>query len=356
MARGNFDLTIASDKKRSDEVGILSDSMKNMITSLSSLLRKMSALSEELLRASEQLSAGAGQSAQVTKEVSASISGITKDTDAQTREVNEINNSVRDMTAGLENVASISLAISEKSLRTSELAETGSKSLGETILQIDDISKTTLQTAEAIRNLGEKSKKISEIVTLINAISDQTNLLALNAAIEAARAGDAGRGFAVVAEEVRKLAEQSRQATEKISSEIMEIQSDTENAVMLMNIGVTASEKGVEAVTGNGEMFKKIMADISGLNEEIQQISAVTHELSASSKSIRNSVDELGDISAKTSKAAAYIAEGAKEQAADVNKIAMSSAQLLNIVEAMQEQVKHFRVAEEFETYRLAVK
>jgi methyl-accepting chemotaxis protein len=356
MARGNFNIEIDGDGKRGDEIGVLSGSMKNMIANLSSLLRQMNASSEELLRASEQLSSNAGQSALVTEEVSSSVNGITKETEAQTRAVNDINDAIRDMTSGLENVASISLAISEKSLRTFELAENGSQSLGKTILEINDISNTTRQTAEAIRNLGEKSKKINEIVTLINAISDQTNLLALNAAIEAARAGDAGRGFAVVAEEVRKLAEQSRQATEKISSEIKEIQNDTENTVRMMNIGVTASQKGVESVTGNGEMFTKIMADISSLNEDIQQISTVAHELSASSQSIQNSVDELGGISDKTSKAAMYIARAAREQSSDVNKIALSSAELLNIAEAMQEQVSHFNVAEKSKAAGLAVK
>ncbi|MDR3354743.1 MAG: methyl-accepting chemotaxis protein [Synergistaceae bacterium] len=353
IARGNFDLAIGGSENGGDEIGVLSNSMRNMITNLSSLLRQMNISAEELLKSSEQLSANAGQSARVTEEVSASVDGITKDTKAQTRAVSDMTNAIRDMTAGLDNVASISSAISEKSLRTSELAENGSKSLGETIRQIDDISKTTRQTAEAIRSLGEKSKKINEIVTLINAISNQTNLLALNAAIEAARAGDAGRGFAVVAEEVRKLAEQSRQATEKISAEIKEIQNDTENTVKLMNAGVTESERGVKAVTSNGEMFEKIIADITILNGEIQQISSVTNQLSASSKSIQSSVDELGDISVKTSRAAMYIAAAAKEQSTDMNKIAVSSVNLLNIAETMQDQVKHFNISEESETPRL---
>ena len=350
MAHGNFNLMIAGDADSCDEIGVLGNSMKNMITSLSSLLRQMSVSAEKLLGASEQLSANAGQSARVTEEVSVSVNGITKDAKTQTRAVSDMTNAIKSMAEGLENVASISLAISEKSVRTSKLAESGSKSLGETIRQIDDVSKTTKRTAEAIRSLGEKSKKINEIVTLINAISDQTNLLALNAAIEAARAGDAGRGFAVVAEEVRKLAEQSRRATERISVEIKEIQNDTENTVKLMNAGVTESEEGVKAVTSNGEMFEKIMVDITDLNGEIQQISAVTNELSASSKNIQNSVNELGDISTKTSMAAMYIASAAKEQSADMNKIALSSVNLLNIAETMQEQVKHFNISEESET------
>ncbi|MDR2175526.1 MAG: methyl-accepting chemotaxis protein [Synergistaceae bacterium] len=352
MARGNFDLTIDGSVNGRDEIGVLHDSMKHMIASLSSLLRGMNASAEELLHSSEQLSVNAGQSAKVTEEISASVDGITRDAKNQTHAVSDITGAIRDMAAGLENVASINLAISEQSLRTSELAGNGSKSLEETIRQIGVISKTTRQTAEAIRNLGEKSKKISEIVTLINAISDQTNLLALNAAIEAARAGEAGRGFAVVAEEVRKLAEQSRQATKKISDEIKEIQNDTENAVKLMDAGVTESEKGVRAVTGNGEMFEKIIADITSLNEEIQRISAVASTLSESSRSIQHSAGELGDISVKTSEAAMYIATAAREQSADMNQVAMSSVDLLNIAETMQEQVKRFSVPEKTQAPR----
>jgi methyl-accepting chemotaxis protein len=353
MARGNLYLTVGSEGNGSDEIGVLSDSMRNMIASLSSLLRQINASSRELLAAGEQLSFNADQSARVTEEVSTSVSGITKDTETQTHVVTDMTDAIKSMTVGIESVASISSAVSERSSRTSELAENGSKSLSETIRQIDDISKTTRQTAEAIKNLGEKSKKINEIVTLIKAISDQTNLLALNAAIEAARAGDAGRGFAVVAEEVRKLAEQSRKATEKISSEIKEIQSDTENTVKLMNVGVSESEKGVEAVASNGKMFGKIIADITDLNGEIQHISAAAQELSASSKSIQRSVDELGDISTKTARAAMYISAAAREQSSDMNKIALSSVNLLNIAETIQEHVKHFRISEESETPRL---
>ena len=100
-------------------------------------------------------------------------------------------------------------------------------------------------------------------------------------------------------------------------------------------------------------MFEKIMVDITDLNGEIQQISAVTNELSASSKNIQNSVNELDDISTKTSMAAMYIASAAREQSADMNKIALSSVNLLNIAETMQEQVKHFNISEESETPRL---
>ncbi len=81
-----------------------------------------------------------------------------------------------------------------------------------------EINEVVGALAADIRDLGQQSEEIGQIVTLITGIADQTNLLALNAAIEAARAGEQGRGFAVVAEEVRKLAEQSARAAGKLPS------------------------------------------------------------------------------------------------------------------------------------------
>jgi methyl-accepting chemotaxis protein len=345
MANGNLGISIGDDGGK-DEIAVLGKSMKNMVRELSMLLGHIDSSAEDLLGASEVLSSNAGQSVKVTEEVAMSVGGITKDSESQLNAVNEITEAIRDMSGGLENVAAISTQMSAKSSETSVLAESGSKSLAEAMSQMGDISRTTREIADAIRNLGSKSKKINEIIVLIKGISDQTNLLALNAAIEAARAGDAGRGFAVVAEEVRKLAEQSRQATGKISSQIDEIQNDTDDAVKMMNVGIAESDKGVEAVAKNGEMFGQIIADIEDLNREIGEITSVTYELSKSSKAIQNSVDELGEISTKTSKAALYIAAAAKAQTSDITEIAHSSKELLSIAENMRQQVKRFCVSD----------
>ncbi|MDR1514390.1 MAG: methyl-accepting chemotaxis protein [Synergistaceae bacterium] len=344
MASGNLSMSLAEDGTRGDEIGVLQVSMKNMVYNLSLLLMQIDASAVKLLEASESLSANADQSVKVTEEVASSVKSITGDVNAQVSAVNSMTDAIRGISTGIENVTSISSAISLKSSETTALAETGSKSLEDAIKQMGDISNTTRRTAQAIKNLGEKSKKINEIVTLINDISEQTNMLALNAAIEAARAGDAGRGFAVVAEEVRKLAEQSRQAAGKISSEISEIQRDTDETVKLMSVGVAESEKGEAAVAQNGEMFKKIITDITDLNDEIQHITSVMNELSESRRVIERSVDELGDISSKTSTAAMSISTAAREQSADMHKIAGSSSNLLSIVETLQEQVSKFNI------------
>ena len=125
------------------------------------------------------------------------------------------------------------------SAATADAAQKGEALMNEAMAKMAGIEQSVLHSAEVVEKLGESSKQIGEIVDTISGIADQTNLLALNAAIEAARAGETGRGFAVVAEEVRKLAEQSREASEQIKERIAGVQRDTAEAVAAMQSGTS---------------------------------------------------------------------------------------------------------------------
>ncbi|PKL16090.1 MAG: hypothetical protein CVV49_18025, partial [Spirochaetae bacterium HGW-Spirochaetae-5] len=138
---------------------------------------------------------------------------------------------------------------------------------------------------KAVLSIGEinnSSKKISEIITMINDISFQTNLLALNAAVEAARAGDQGRGFAVVAGEVRNLAQRSAGAAKEIGT--------------LIKDSISKIDEGTELVNKSGDALKDIIMSAKQVKDIISEIAASSDEQSRGIEQITISVTEMDNM------------------------------------------------------------
>ena len=327
-----------------DEFAHIAHQFNTMVESMQKMIRKIKATATDVAGSSEELTANANQSAQVTQNVAQSITEVAEAAEKQMSIVTKSSETIDDFQRGLEEVITNQRHAREQTQATAQKATEGNSFVQSTVEQMNSIAQTVQQTGEIVGKLGERSKEIGNIVEIISNISGQTNLLALNAAIEAARAGEHGRGFAVVAEEVRKLAEESQNASQKISELIQSIQEETNQAVVSMEEGRREAEKGKENVTATGESFSEILTMIGDVKKASLAVSERVLQLRENMGSIVDGMGEV-DTSAKgIGSESQNVSAATEEQAAGMEEIASSSRSLANMANDLQTETDKFKV------------
>ena len=225
----------------------------------------------------------------------------------QRQYIDSLATAMEEMTAAIREVAHNANETSTQTRQTSEEASHGANRVQRTISSINVLTDEISQASSAVEHLTSRANKISEVVTVINAISGQTNLLALNAAIEAARAGEQGRGFAVVADEVRTLAGRTQQATVEIQKMIEELQAGTEALNDIMEKTVVQAADSRELITAVGSDIDRIATHSESIFEmsahiatSAEQQRAVAGEVAQSIDEVRNQSVNIEDNSANT--------------------------------------------------------
>ena len=327
-----------------DEFAHIAHQFNTMVESMQKMIRKIKATATDVAGSSEELTANANQSAQVTQNVAQSITEVAEAAEKQMSIVTKSSATIDDFQHGLEEVITNQRHAREQTQATAQKATEGNAFVQSTVEQMNSIAQTVQQTGEIVGKLGERSKEIGNIVEIISNISGQTNLLALNAAIEAARAGEHGRGFAVVAEEVRKLAEESQNASQKISDLIQSIQEETSQAVASMEEGRREAEKGKENVTATGESFSEILSMIGDVKKASLAVSERVLQLREDMNTIVDGMGEV-DTSAKgIGSESQNVSAATEEQAAGMEEIASSSRSLANMANDLQTETDKFKV------------
>ncbi len=168
--------------------------------------------------------------------------------------------------------------VSDTANKTVQVSEGGKAAVTKTIQGMTRVKEQTESVAASIVRLSEQSQAIGDIVAAVGDLAEQSNLLAVNAAIEAAKAGEHGKGFGVVAQEIRSLAEQSKQSTVQVRSMLSEVQKSINQAVMAIEQGTRAVESGVEVSAQAGESIQRLAEGIAESSQAATQIAASSQQ------------------------------------------------------------------------------
>lgn len=215
-----------------------------------------------------------------------------------TEETNEKNRMIRETTTGAH-----------------EAVEHGTEAMEKLAEQVGRAIQSGESMKTSAANLQERSVEVRKITDMILNISSQTNLLALNASIEAARAGDAGKGFAVVAEEIRQLVEQTKSATEQITSILDELAVDADDVVSKVEESVEISNSEHELADNASARFGEIRDSVEDLNTRTGELSELMEKLLDANRQIVDSVSTLSASSEEITASTQVVSEQSEDNA-----------------------------------------
>ncbi len=325
-----------------DEIGQLMTGFNRMKGNLRELIERVTQNAQEITAQSEELYASTEEMASQTEETTRLIDRVVEDTVAQAKEATGTSQAVAAADEGIGRIAGSIGSIDDDVSQSLKLAEEGGTTMTQAKDEVLALERETRLTGESISELKQQSDEIALITEVIQSITDQTNLLALNAAIEAARAGEQGKGFAVVAEEVRKLAEQSKQSATQIAGLIESIQAQS-NAVLDQHV---VSAKRVETNTLLLERatraFEQIVRQLETSVDNTSHIRIASHEIAETTRQVATSSLQMSQDSEGMANTMRTVGETADSQLAMIQELNGVAESLGNMTSDLQTLIGRF--------------
>lgn len=343
VASGKLDVE-AIEVLSQDEVGVLSKAFNEMVFGLRTLVTSVSDNAEVIAATSQELTATSEQSAAASNEVAKAVQDIATTATEQAKETS----------TGVQLAQKLSELIEEDLKDMQNISETMDRLLeqkNDGVKIVYSLTQKSTESNEAIQTIykstletDESAKKIGEANQLIESIAQQTNLLALNAAIEAARAGEAGRGFSVVAEEIRKLAEQSTHSAKDIHEMLQVLQQKATHSVQTMEKVMAIIKEQSDHVKETEHKFVIIADEVDTVSTVIEKSVASVGVMQETKTNLEKIIRKLAEIAEANAASSEESAASVEEQTASVDEIADSSENLSQIAQDLMVLLEKFTV------------
>lgn len=339
---GNLTSTLKDDS--GDEIAGVINNFNDMVANIRLLIKKVHDSSGDVLGSSELISDSLEKSLRMSEQVAIAVQEI----------ANGASQQAEDAMKSADNMSMLSNGFnkSKSEIDTMSLIVTDTKKISENALDaVKALREKSDETQDAFSyivnefySLNEDMKQIKSIINVISGITEQTNLLSLNASIEAARAGEAGRGFAVVAEEVKKLADESKNASTIINEITSSVLEKTQKAVGTANSAKETVNKQVAAVLETDSIFRTIYSGMENVAQNIRCVINSMNEAMNYKDLTQQSIESIAAVNEQAAASTEEVAASTEEQTNNSQELSKHAISLHEMAQELENSVKMFKI------------
>jgi len=318
--------------------------INSVLSDIRTLIDGFFSLSLSIIQASRKVGSTAETAVSSITEISKTVDEIAKGASDQAAEAQQGVQLVDKLSEQIDLVYQSYSAVMEETNNIHNLNEVGLQAVNILREKSNENFNSTEKIFSVVEKLTNTTKEIGAFVQSIEDIAEQTNMLALNAAIEAARAGEAGKGFAVVAEEVRKLADQSRQSTEEIINLVNNISEESKMAIQAMEMMRKISQEQNLAVDSTNKSFGDIANGIVTIVEKIKAVNDAVFAMQTSKDNVISAIENISSVSEETAASSEEVAATTEQQLKEIDEMKVAATQLDELVQELDKKLKKFRI------------
>ncbi len=339
-ARGN--LSVRTTIKSQDEIGQVGASFNQMMEQIMLLVQQTNRSAQDVLDTAAELSNASKQTSVSAKEISIATEQIANGASTLAIDAERGNELTMQMGAKLKNVISSNVDMGDSASEVRTVSEQGTNFMNELITKTNVTEEMTRNMVEKVDKLKDSTSSIRKILDLLNGITKQTNILSLNATIEAARAGAAGKGFMVVADEIRKLADQSKESIDVVGEIVETIQAEIDETVGVLSEAYPIFKEQIFAVKETDQIFKQVQTHMGGFVSKLDEVTDSIQQLEQSQSVLSEAMSNVSAVSEESSATSEEVASLSSQQLTVSEDLVGLANKLETLSNALKESLARF--------------